>query len=99
VSTNNPLGYTVSVLAGSANFTGTGSNTDTFPSSNLQVNSTAAPGIYTPLSSTVPTNVKVQATPSAPAGDTFSNSYKIPSVPSVAPDTYSVTLNYTAAAN
>jgi hypothetical protein len=99
VTTNNLLGYTVSVLAANADFTGSAGNTDTFASSNLQVNSVAVPLVYTPLSTTVPTIVKIQATPSAAGGDTFTHSYKIPVVPSVNADTYSTTVNYTAAAN
>ena len=59
--------------------------------------STQAPATYTPLSGTGPVTVYSQNGPSASAGDTLTNDYQYSTpIPAVAPDTYTVQLDYVA---
>jgi hypothetical protein len=97
VTTNNLLGYTVTVEAAGAVLAGASAgNTDSFPVNLLKVRETGG-ATYTSVSNTAPVTVHTQATPSAGAGDTLSNDYQV-TIPAVRPDTYSVALNYTATA-
>lgn len=96
VTTNNTQGYTVTVQPATPtlepNITG---NTDSIPIARLRVRESGTT-TYTPLSFSTPVVVHSQTGPSAEAGDQLSNDYSI-TIPFVAQDTYSATLNYIAA--
>jgi hypothetical protein len=95
VTTNNFLGYSVSVEAAAANLAPSiVGSTAVIPVGALAVRETTV-GIYTPLSSTTPRVVHSQPTASASSGDTVSNDYQA-TIPFVRQDTYSGTLNYVA---
>ena len=53
---------------------------------------------YTHLTFPAPLTIHNQAVPSAPTGDTFTNSYRM-TIPVVPPGTYTGTLTYVALAN
>ena len=96
VTTNNATGYSVGVQAATAALQPTTSgNTDSIPVANLEV--TDAAGAWTPVSDTAPVITTTKPTRSAPAGDAFSDDYRV-AIPDVNSDTYSVTLNYVATA-
>jgi hypothetical protein len=96
VTTNNSTGYNVSVKAASATMAGaTTGNTDTIPIANLGVKDSGG-STYAALSSSTANVVKVKSSKSASAGDAFTDDYQI-QIPFVNSDTYSATLNYTAA--
>ena len=95
VTTNNSLGYGVTVQASSAAMTpATSLNTDTIPSSALEVRETGTTA-YSPLSAVTPVTVHSQSVRSAASGDTVNNDYRMV-IPFVNSDTYSVTLTYLA---
>jgi hypothetical protein len=95
VTTNNAQGYSVTVQSAAATLTPTvTTTTDTIPIDDLQVRETGTTP-FTPLSATAPVQVHTQDGPSAEAGDTINNDYQI-TIPFVAPDTYTATLNYVA---
>jgi hypothetical protein len=99
VLTNNPGGYSVSVLAAQATLTpaDTVANPDSIPIGALSVKETGV-GNYVPVSSAAAVTVHTQDARSvAVPGDTISNDYQVV-IPNVAQDTYSVALNYIAAA-
>ena len=99
VTTNDPLGYTVTVQAAGASMTGARSgNSDTIPVSALGVRESGGLPAFAPVSNLAPIVTHTQATPSASGGDTVSNDYQIVIPPTVSPDTYSVTLNYVVTA-
>ncbi|MBA2560499.1 MAG: hypothetical protein H0V07_11565 [Propionibacteriales bacterium] len=95
VTTNNTLGYAVTVQASSATMTPAGlGNTDTIASSALEVRETGTTS-YSPLSALTPVTVHSQSARSASTGDTINNDYRMV-IPFVNSDTYSVTLTYIA---
>jgi hypothetical protein len=95
VTTNNFTGYSVTVGPAVVALTGaTVGNTDTIPSSALQVKETAA-GTYANLGINAPVTVFTKATASAPTGDPISTTFRI-TIPFVQPDTYSGAVNYIA---
>jgi hypothetical protein len=95
VTTNSFAGYTVTVEPVEDALTGAiGSNTDSIPIGDLNVKLTSA-SLYSPLTFGTPLEVFRKTSPSAPAGDSISNDYKI-TIPFVQPDTYSATLEYVA---
>ena len=106
VETNNSHGYNVTVAPEAPVLSGTGTNPDTIPVTDLSVRETAEgnAGAYTPLSGDtppVPVTVHNQLTRSAAApGDLLSNDYEfnVP-IPNVRTDTYSVILDYVATTN
>jgi hypothetical protein len=106
VETNNSHGYNVTVAPEAPVLSGTGTNPDTIPVTDLSVRETAEgnAGAYTPLSGgtpPVPVTVHNQLTRSAAApGDLLSNDYEfnVP-IPNVRTDTYSVILDYVATTN
>lgn len=95
VTTNNLLGYSVTVQATTAAMAGgdTG-NPDSIPVGALSVRETGTTG-YTPLSSTAAVTVHTQAARSEEVGDDLSNDYKVV-IPFVNEDTYTATLDYVA---
>ncbi|MGA2831379.1 MAG: putative Ig domain-containing protein [Streptosporangiaceae bacterium] len=95
VGTNNPTGYSVTVQPTTPTLTASGS-TATIPVSDLYVSETGQ-DTYQPLSSTTPTLLYQQATPSAPDGDALSNDFQL-AIPDVTSGTYSTTLTYIATA-
>jgi hypothetical protein len=96
VKTNNITGYTVAVQSASATLAGaTSGNTDTIPIAALSTRETGTLP-YSVLSNSAAVTVHSQATRSAAAGDTVNNDYSV-AIPFVNSDTYSTTLNYTAA--
>lgn len=95
VTTNNFAGYTVTVAPLTDTLTGAlAGNGDSIPTDALNVRRTGTLP-YTPLSFGTPVEVFRKAAPSAPAGDSIVNDYKI-TIPFVQPDTYSGTLEYVA---
>ncbi len=95
VLTNDPGGYTVSVATTATNLVPAGqNNADLIPIDALEVrdSTTAFQSVGT---ASVETNTK--GTRSGANGDNFTDDYQI-TIPNVAADTYSATLNYTAAA-
>jgi hypothetical protein len=95
VTTNNAAGYTVTVEPALATLGGAiPGNTDTIATSLLKVRPSGV-GTFTALGVGAPVTVGGKTAPSAEAGDTVSNDYQI-TIPFVAPDTYSGTLNYIA---
>jgi hypothetical protein len=97
VTTNDSLGYTVTVQANGALMTGaTVGNTDTIAASALQVRETGTTP-YTALSAVTPVTVHNQNAKSAAAGDTINNDFQM-LIPFVNADTYSVGLTYVATA-
>jgi large repetitive protein len=98
VQTNNATGYNVTVEAAGPNLTDTAG--DTIPVSDLQVNDSFSGGTqgFVPISSTTPTQVFSQSTPSANDGDTVTNDYQI-TIPSVTSGIYTGTLDYVASTN
>ncbi|WP_231861414.1 hypothetical protein [Frankia alni] len=95
VTTNNNEGYTVTVAPETPTLNPTTpGNTDTIPIGDLRVRE-AGTTAFTPLVFGTPVTVHTQATPSAEAGDTFTNDYQI-TIPFVTPDTYSAVLDYVA---
>jgi hypothetical protein len=98
VTTNNVAGYNVTVAARSATFAGTGTNAATIDVGALEVQgSGTVNGAFQALSFGTPTQTFTKAAASAPAGDTVTNAYRM-TIPFVAPDTYSVVLDYVATA-
>jgi len=96
VTTNNFAGYNVTVQAAAASLTGAaGGNTDTIPTSDIEVDGPVQAGAFAPLSDTVPLIVATKPAASAVGGDTITNNYRI-SIPFVQPDSYTGTLNYIA---
>jgi hypothetical protein len=77
--------------------TGTGANTDTIPIANLQVSPNGA-NTWSGLSNSTPVQLISTTAKSGAAGDNFSQDYKVAIPATVNADTYSATLNYTAAA-
>jgi len=95
VKTNNFAGYSVTVEPAVVALTGAlGTNTDTIPTSVLEVKETAA-GTYEHLGINAPVTVFTKATPSALAGDPISTTFRI-TIPFVQADTYSGPINYIA---
>ncbi len=104
VYTNDPTGYSVTVQAVDADFSNAAGLVPAFPVSDLDVaDSTAAATVdLTPaaLSATTAVPVYSQTTASADLGDTLSTTYTVPAgVPNVPFDTYTDTIDYTAATN
>jgi hypothetical protein len=96
VTTNNFAGYTVTVEPQTATLTGAiPGNTDTIPIGSLQVQGPTQVDAFAALTFGTPTEVVTKAAPSAEAGDTVNNSYRM-TVPFVQPDTYTATLDYIA---
>jgi hypothetical protein len=95
VETNNATGYQVTMQAAAARLTGTGTNTETIPITNMSARETGDANFGT-VSNLYPLHLYDQDTPSAPGGDQLSNDYQI-NIPDVIPDTYTVTLDYVAA--
>jgi hypothetical protein len=93
VQTNNSTGYQVTVQAAAPSLAGTG--VDTIPVTNMSARETGDTDFGT-VSNLYALHLYDQDTPSAPTGDQLSNDYEI-NIPDVAPDTYSVTLDYVAA--
>jgi hypothetical protein len=103
VETNNSTGYNVTVTPEAPVLSGTGTNPDTIPVSDLSVREHTT-GTYAALSGdtpAVPVTVYNQATRSAvDTGDNLSNDYEFNTpIPNVRTDTYSVTLDYVASTN
>jgi hypothetical protein len=103
VETNNSTGYNVTVAPEAPVLSGTGTNPDTIPVSDLSVRETTT-GTYAALSAAtpaVPVIVYNQDTRSAVGtGDDLSNDYEFNTpIPNVRTDTYSVTLDYVASTN
>jgi hypothetical protein len=97
VQTNNSTGYQVTVQAAAANLTGTGSNTETIPITNLSARDHNGPLPFRTVSNLYALELYNQSGPSASAGDERIDDYMI-NIPNVVPDTYSVNLDYVAAA-
>ena len=98
VKANNKTGYNVTVTAAAPTMSGTAGNTDTIPVSALTVKNSTG-GTYAPISNSAAVTVATTSTKSAGGGgDTVTNDYRMV-IPSVNPDTYSVTLTYLLAAN
>jgi hypothetical protein len=98
VVTNDPLGYTVTVLAKSATLNGaTGGNPDTIPISNIAVRAHGG-GSFTPLSASTPVTVHNSTAVTGGGGDNLADDYRV-AVPFVTADSYLVTLAYVVAAN
>jgi hypothetical protein len=97
VKTNNPSGYVVSVKADTEDLTGADANNpDTIPVSALLV--TSAPvATDEELDASVAKTVGQRPDRTSQTGDTITNDYEM-SVPWVNADTYSVSLDYIAAA-
>ncbi len=97
VETNNIGGYAVTVQAEDDVLASTAQgNTDEIPIAALRVRESGG-GAYTSVTDAAPLTVHSQATRSASGGDNLSNDYQV-SIPFVADDTYSVTLDYVATA-
>ncbi|GAA2014299.1 hypothetical protein JL107_13840 [Nakamurella flavida] len=97
VETNNPGGYSVTVIATAPNLlpADQSANPDVVPVSLITADDgTVAGG---PLSDTVPLEVHNQGLRSAPGGDNLSTDYSV-IIPLVNEDTYSGTLTYVATA-
>lgn len=95
VWTNNTQGYTVTVQAATGSLVGAiPGNTDVIPIADLQV--TNSVGDLTDMSAATPVTVNAKTGPSLETGDNLSNGYSM-TIPFVAQDTYSGTLNYIAA--
>jgi hypothetical protein len=96
VTTNNTLGYLVSVQADAAALSPQGpANPDTIPVSALEVKPDEG-AVWSPLSNTDADVVHSRDSPSAAGGDLLFDDYRV-HIPNVRSDTYSVTLTYTAA--
>ncbi len=90
-------GYSVTVQARTGSLTGaTPGNTATIPIGSLQARESGST-LFQALSATSPLVVHQQAGPSASGGDPVSNDYQV-QIPALPSDTYSVTLDYIAAA-
>jgi hypothetical protein len=96
VETNNPTGYTVTVLSASSTMDPAVPNGDSIPIADLTVRETG-PGAYSAVSSTVGVPVHTQSARSANGGDNLSSEFQM-RIPTVQAATYSATLNYLAAA-
>jgi hypothetical protein len=98
VTTNDPLGYTVTVQAQSATLLGaTAGNTDAIPLGNVSVRGHGGGG-FTPVSSTGAVVVHSATSASAPSGDSLSDDFQV-AVPFVNSDAYSVGLVYLVSTN
>lgn len=97
VTTNNAEGYSVTVQPAAATLVGAlPGNTDTIAATALQVSGPKqGAGVFAPLTVATATEVTNKITPSVVAGDVQTNAYRM-TIPAIAPDTYSVTLNYVA---
>ncbi len=93
VETNAP-GYNVTVEAAAPTFVGTVGNVDTIPVGALTVRD-AGTGSYLPVSNSATTNVHFQDVRSADLGDNLASDFQM-RMPTVNPDTYSVSINYVA---
>jgi len=90
-------GYSVTVQARTGSLTGaTPGNTATIPIGSLQARESGST-LFQALSATSPLVVHQQTGPSASGGDPVSNDYQV-QIPALPSDTYSVTLDYIAAA-
>ncbi len=97
VETNNAGGYAVTVQAEDDVLNPADTdNPDVIPIGNLRVRETGD-GAFTSLNDAAAVTVHRQAVRSASGGDALSNDYQV-SIPFVASDTYSVTLDYVATA-
>jgi hypothetical protein len=93
--TNNEGGFTVDVLADTANLEPVDplTNPDVIPFTDLEIDSIDA-AAFVPLSSVTPVTIYTSLV-AAPTGDTQATDYQI-DMPFVTPDTYSGTITYTA---
>jgi hypothetical protein len=98
VWTNNTQGYTVTVQAVGALTGAVAGNTDTIPASALRVRESGSSAGYQAVSATNAVTVYSKDTPSSVVGDALSNDYSL-TIPFVAQDTYTTTLNYIATTN
>jgi len=90
-------GYSVTVQARTGSLTGaTPGNTATIPIGSLRARESGS-SLFQALSATSPLVVHQQTGPSASGGDPVSNDYQV-QIPALPSDTYSVTLDYIAAA-
>ena len=97
VTTNSTSGYSVTVQARTGSLTAaTPGNTATIPIGSLQARESGST-LFQALSASSPLVVHQQAGPSASGGDPVSNDYQV-QIPALPSDTYSVTLDYIAAA-
>ena len=101
VTTNNLTGYNVTVTPDAATSSGhrPGRCPSTASRCSITPSSAAPPSTYTSLTFPSPLTIHNQATPSAPAGDTFANNYRITIPAGAAPGTYTGTITYLATAN
>ncbi len=97
VETNNAGGYAVTVQAQEDSLDpADADNVDVIPIGNLRVRESGT-GAFTSVTDAAPVTVHTQAVRSDEGGDDLSNDYQV-SIPFVASDTYSVTLDYVATA-
>jgi uncharacterized repeat protein (TIGR01451 family) len=96
VTTNSPGGYQVSLQAAASALDPSAGDGPSIPIGYLQVRETGTTE-FTPISGDAPVITHTQDAPSAPGGDAVSNDFRI-NIPFVPSGTYSVTLNYVAAA-
>ena len=90
-------GYSVTVQARTGSLTGaTPGNTATIPIGSLQARESGS-SLFQALSASSPLVVHQQNGPSGQGGDAISNDYRV-QIPALPSDTYSVTLDYIAAA-
>jgi uncharacterized repeat protein (TIGR01451 family) len=95
VTTNSPTGYTVAVRAVTSALTAARpGNPDNIPATALGVRESGT-ATFQPLSDVATVRVHSQSGPSAAGGDAVSNDYEA-SIPFIATDTYSGTLEYIA---
>ena len=100
VTTNNPTGYNITVVPTAATLTGPVPNT--IPSTDLEIQSTAAGSTvptYTKLTFPAPLTIHNQVTPSAPAGDSIPNNYRILIPLGTVVGAYTGTITYVALPN
>lgn len=100
VTTNNVGGYVVTVQAAAATLEPTlhiPANTDSIPIGALKVRPHGT-GSYTALSNTAAVTLRTLTARSAPGGDGYGDDYQV-TIPFVADDVYTATLNYVATAS
>ena len=101
VTSNNPTGYNITVTPTAVSLVGAPSGT--IPFNDLEVLNTAAVGSttldYTNLTQPTPLTIHNQAIPSAVAGDTIANNYRITIPPGTAPGAYTGVITYLITAN